>query len=98
MDKSDVADHKLIKWLQGVQTFESMHPAIVVKVNEKDIIVFNQQGKYSIIDWDGLDWARSYINDAKQGPDPKTASDILQEGALILIRQREIIRRLINNL
>jgi len=82
-------EEQMLTYLQGVQTFESMHPAIVVKVNEKDIIVFNQQGKYSIVDWDGLDWARSYINDAKQGPDPKTASDILQEGALILIRQRE---------
>jgi penicillin-binding protein 1A len=82
-------EEKMLTYLQGLQTFESMHPAIVVKVNEKDIIIFNQQGKYSIVDWDGLDWARPYINDAKQGPDPKTASDIVQAGALILIRQRE---------
>jgi penicillin-binding protein 1A len=60
----------------------------VVKVNEKDIIIFNQQGKYSVIDWDGLDWARPFINDAKQGAAPKVAADILQAGALILIRQR----------
>jgi len=66
-----------------------MHPAIVVKVNEQDIIIFNREGKYSIIDWDGLDWARPFINDAKQGQDPKIASDIVQAGALILIRQRE---------
>ncbi|WP_339723156.1 penicillin-binding protein 1A [uncultured Paraglaciecola sp.] len=83
------SEEQMLTYLQDVQTFESMHPAIVVKVNEKDIIVFNQQGQYNIIDWDGLDWARPYINDSKQGPDPKTASDILQEGALILIRQRE---------
>jgi len=80
---------KMLAYLKDVKTFESMHPAIVVKVNEKDIIVFNQQGKYTIIDWDGLDWARPFINDSKQGPDPKTASDIVQQGALILIRQRE---------
>jgi penicillin-binding protein 1A len=79
----------MINYLQEVQTFESMHPAIVVKVNTKDIIIFNQQGKYNIIDWDGLDWARPFINDAKQGPDPDVAGDILQPGALILIRQRE---------
>ena len=82
-------EEQMLSYLQEVQTFESMHPAIVVKVNEKDIIIFNHQGKYSIIDWDGLDWARPFINDAKQGPEPKIASDILQAGALILIRQRE---------
>jgi penicillin-binding protein 1A len=82
-------ENKMLTYLQDEQTFESMQPAIVVKVSEKDIIIFNQQGKYSIIDWDGLDWARPFINDAKQGPEPKVASDILQAGALILIRQRE---------
>lgn len=83
------SEEQMLTYLQEMQTFESMHPAIVVKVNERDIIIFDQQGQYNIIDWDGLDWARSYINDSKQGPDPKKASDILQEGALILTRQRE---------
>ena len=82
-------EEQMLTYLQDVQTFESMSPAIVVKVNEKDIIIFNQQGKYSIIDWDGLDWARPFINDAKQGPAPKLASDIVQVGALILMRQRD---------
>ena len=83
------SEQQMFTYLKTVKTYESMQPAIVVKVNERDIIIFNQQGKYSIIDWDGLDWARPFINDAKQGPDPKTASDIMQQGALILIRQRE---------
>jgi penicillin-binding protein 1A len=82
-------EEQMLSYLQDVKTFESMHPAIVVKVNEQDIIIFNRQGKYSIIDWDGLDWARPFINDAKQGQDPKIASDIVQAGALILIRQRQ---------
>lgn len=82
-------EDQMLTYLQDVQTFESMQPAIVVKVNQKDIIIFNQQGRYSIIDWDGLDWARPFINDAKQGPAPKAASEIVQAGALILIRQRD---------
>jgi penicillin-binding protein 1A len=90
LDSSDPwPEEQMLSYLRDVQTFESMYPAIVVKVNETDIIIFNHQGKYSIIDWDGLDWARPFINDAKQGPDPEVASDIVQAGALILIRQRE---------
>jgi penicillin-binding protein 1A len=82
-------EEQMLSYLQDLQTFESMQPAVVVKVNEKDIIIFNQRGKFSIIDWDGLDWARPFINDAKQGTEPKIASDIVQAGALILIRKRE---------
>jgi penicillin-binding protein 1A len=47
------SEEQMLTYLQDVQTFESMHPAIVVKVNEKDIIIFNHQGQFSIIDWDG---------------------------------------------
>lgn len=83
------AEEKMLAYLQNVKTFESMHPAIVIKVNENDIVIFNHQGQYSIIDWDGLDWARPYINDSKQGPEPEVASDIVQAGALILVRQRD---------
>ncbi|MGJ8680641.1 penicillin-binding protein 1A [Paraglaciecola sp.] len=83
-----LSESEMLTILKNHPTFEPLEPAIVVKVNEKDIIIFNQQGKYSVIDWDGLDWARPFINDAKQGAEPKVASDILQEGALILIRKR----------
>ncbi|WP_299079984.1 penicillin-binding protein 1A [uncultured Paraglaciecola sp.] len=88
-DSKPWQEDQMLSYLQEVKTFEPLLPAIVVKVNETDIIIYNKQGKYSIIDWDGLDWARPFINDSKQGPAPQKASDILQEGALILIRQRE---------
>ncbi|MEP0355328.1 penicillin-binding protein 1A [Paraglaciecola sp.] len=83
------SEEKMLAHLQQIRTFESLEPAVVVKVNDKDIIIFNRAGKYNIIDWEGLDWARPFINDAKQGAAPETASDILQEGALILIRRRQ---------
>ncbi|MFT2091931.1 penicillin-binding protein 1A [Paraglaciecola sp. 2405UD69-4] len=82
-------EEKMLEQLQQIRTFESLEPAVVVKVNERDVVIFNKEGKYSVIDWDGLDWARPFINDSKQGPAPQNASDILQEGALVLVRQRE---------
>ena len=82
-------EERMHSFLEDYKTFETMRPAIVVKVNEKDITVFTREGRYSVIDWDGLDWARKYITDTRQGNKPETASDILTEGSLILIRQRE---------
>ncbi|WP_166424374.1 penicillin-binding protein 1A [Paraglaciecola sp. 20A4] len=80
---------RMLTFLDGYQTFESMQPAIVTKVNETDITIFTRTGRVTAIDWDGLDWARKYITDTRQGNKPEKASDILSEGALILIRQRE---------
>jgi penicillin-binding protein 1A len=82
-------EQKMLDFLQDYQTFETMQAAVVVKVNSQDIRIFTREGHYQDIDWDGLDWARSYITDTRQGNDPELASDILSEGALILIRQRE---------
>ena len=83
------SEAQMLELLTDYPTFESMHAAIVVKVNEQDIQVFDKNGQYRTIDWEGLDWARPFINDTKQGPEPKVASDIVSPGALILIRQRE---------
>jgi penicillin-binding protein 1A len=82
-------EQQMLELLNNYPTYESLHAAIVVKVNAQDISVFDQNGQYRTIDWDGLDWARPFINDNKQGADPKIASDIVKEGSLILIRQRE---------
>lgn len=82
-------EQRMLTFLDGYQTFESMQPAIVMKVNETDVTIFTRSGRVSTIDWDGLDWARKYITDTRQGNEPEKASDILSEGALILIRQRE---------
>ncbi len=82
-------EEKMLSFLEEYQTYESMQPAIVAKVNDKDITIFTRAGRYSVIDWDGLDWARKYITDTRQGNEPEKASDIVSEGSLILIRQRE---------
>lgn len=82
-------EEQMLDFLKDYKTFESMQPAIVVRVNEKDITIFTRTGRYSTIDWDGLDWARKYITDTRQGNEPEKASDIVSQGSLILIRQRE---------
>ena len=82
-------EEKMLEFLADFPTFSTMHAAIVVKVNERDVVFFDKQGKYNLLDWDGLDWARTFITDSRQGPSPSVAREILEEGALILIRQRE---------
>jgi penicillin-binding protein 1A len=82
-------EDQMLEVLNAYPPIESLQPAVVVAVLEQSIRIFTAQGNYQLIDWDGLDWARSYIDDSKQGRDPKLASDILSAGALIWTRVRE---------
>lgn len=75
--------------LRSISPIDPLVPAVVTQVQNQSIMVFTKDDGYRFIDWDGLDWARPYINDNRQGPDPERAADILSAGALVWIRQRD---------
>ena len=82
------SEQQILEVLKKTPSYRPLSPAVVTMVNEQSIQVLSKSGEYISIDWDGLAWARAFIDDNRQGEDPKTASDILSEGALIWIRQR----------
>ena len=63
-------------------------PAVVVKVDEKAINVYSQDGVTVAIGWAGLSWARPYIDENSVGPEPKKASDIVTEGDIVYIKHQ----------
>lgn len=83
------SEQQMIEELQMYLPIGPLVPAVVTQIAEQSIQVFTLENGSFEIDWDGLDWARSYIDDNRQGPDPKVATDILTDGALVWIRKRE---------
>ena len=75
--------------LSEIPHIKPLMPAAVLTVNEKSIEVLGVDGQKREITWDGLDWARPYITDFRQGSDPTTAADVTQAGAVIYIREQE---------
>ncbi len=84
--------------LDAIPHFHPLVPAVVTQVFdpptpeselEPTITVTDLNGVERVIEWEGLDWARPYITDSRQGDDPKTASDIVTPGAVIYIRLQE---------
>lgn len=61
-------------------TIGQLRPAIVTSVQEQSIEVYLGQGHRVTIDWNGLKWARPYIDEDHRGPRPKRASDVVQVG------------------
>lgn len=79
---------KITAHLDSVEEIKPLLPAAVLSVSELSAEVIIAEGSIITLPWDGLDWARPYIDDQTQGDDPETASDILKEGMLVYIRQR----------
>ncbi|RLV59363.1 PBP1A family penicillin-binding protein [Parashewanella curva] len=85
---SEIPSHDaLVSTLKKTAPVVSLHPAVVLQVEEKQATVLALDGNPITLNWDGLKWARSYISDSKQGPAPKTAYEVLHAGQQIWIRQ-----------
>ena len=61
----------------------ALRPALVVGIRDRSVMAFNTDSGLFALDWDGLSWARPYVDDAHRGPAPKRAGDILQAGDVI---------------
>lgn len=82
------SERKMLEAMQIIGPVGEVMPAVVTRVAERSMVVFDLRGHYRFIDWDGLDWARPFINDNKQGDLPDTTADIVSEGAMVWIRKR----------
>jgi len=79
---------EIISALQNHLQIGTLIPAVVTNVAEQSAQVLTKEEDVITLGWEGLDWARPYISDSEQGPDPQTVSDILHEGMLVYVRQR----------
>ncbi|MDX1302595.1 PBP1A family penicillin-binding protein [Photobacterium sp.] len=62
--------------------------AVVTKVNSQSAEVVIKSGEHVSIEWDGMKWARQFITDTRQGPAPKSATEILTTGEQIWVQQQ----------
>jgi penicillin-binding protein 1A len=64
-------------------------PAIVTAVADKSATVYLGKGRSGEIDWDGMKWARPFVNIDRLGTQPKQAADVVQPGDIIRVRPAE---------
>ncbi|WP_460859525.1 penicillin-binding protein 1A [Rheinheimera gaetbuli] len=78
---------EIIQYLSQQNSLEDLHHAVVLSVSEQSVTAVLVDNTQITLDWDGLKWARTFINDERQGTAPKTAFSILAPGMHILVRQ-----------
>lgn len=80
-----ITANEAIEALSSFDSYHSIEPAVVTQVMEQAAKVRLQDGSEVNIDWQGLAWARAYINDDKQAAPPSIAEDILTTGDIVMV-------------
>ncbi|GGW52141.1 penicillin-binding protein 1A [Alishewanella tabrizica] len=88
-EDSPLDETALQQYLDQQPGIEDLLPAVVTAVASQSAEVMLKGGQRVTLEWDGLKWARSFINDERQGAAPKTAAAILAPGMHILVRQQD---------
>lgn len=73
--------------LEGYRASPGMQVALVTSVEEQQATVILADLRELVLDWEGMKWAREYIDDNRRGPAPEKATDILAPGDIIAIAQ-----------
>jgi len=73
--------------LKKYRSFGQLTPALVVEIGKKSVVAQLPSGETTLVSWDGLSWARPYIDVDYRGSAPKVASDILGVGDIIWLQK-----------
>ena len=71
--------------LKDANVIGDQHPAIVIDITGQSVQVLTRSGNIETLTWEGLRWARPYVNVNQRGRAPQSTSDILNIGDLIRI-------------
>ncbi len=78
-------------WLKQLAEFPTVNgrqPAAVTQVGQQFVTAMLQDGEVVTINWNGLKWARPYIEKRRYpGPSPKSARSIVAQGDVIYVMQ-----------
>jgi len=82
-----LSQDEITQALSEANYYQMLEPAVVVGVEKQSVSIQLRNKEIANIKWQGLAWARAYINDQKQGRPPKTAGEILRYGDIILVNK-----------
>ncbi|MEZ9565762.1 penicillin-binding protein 1A [Vibrio artabrorum] len=84
-------DHeKIVKHLKSQPTYGDLIPAVVTAVGAKSAQVWVKNQGEGTIEWQGMNWARKFLTDDRQGPAPSQAKEILAVGEQIWVRHEAV--------
>ncbi len=66
-----------------------LQPALISLVAERHALAILRSGQQIELPWEGLAWARPYLDVNRRGPEPTTAADVLSPGDIVYVIETE---------
>ena len=63
-----------------------LQPAVVLTVQDRQVVAFHDSAGVITLPWEGLSWARKYLSEDGVGAAPAKAADLVQRGDIIRVR------------
>ena len=76
----------LAKQVEDRDHVGGLYPAVVTKVEAQSAELYADGVGSVSVNWDGLKWARKYLNQNGMGPAPKAATEVLNRGDVVYLR------------
>jgi penicillin-binding protein 1A len=76
-----------LEQLEAVPEYASQQPAIVTSVQGLSFSAMLKSGNTITVPWEGIDWAYAFRSRNEAWPPPQTASDVVQVGDLIRLKE-----------
>ncbi|AQM18641.1 penicillin-binding protein 1A [Vibrio anguillarum] len=81
-------EQQLAEHLNNEPTYGDLLPAVVTHVSSQSATVWVKNQGLQTIEWQGMNWARRFLTDSRQGLVPSTATEIIAAGEQIWVRNR----------
>ncbi|UQV21435.1 penicillin-binding protein 1A [Vibrio sp. J383] len=81
---------QIVKHLKSQPTYGDLVPAVITAVDSKSAQVWVKNQGEGTIEWQGMNWARKFLTDNRQGPAPSQAKEILAVGEQVWVRHEAI--------
>jgi penicillin-binding protein 1A len=85
-DQSGDAREAWVDELQRVPVFGNQHPAIVTTLGLQSFEAVLKSGELAKVEWEGIRWANKFNSRNDAWPPPQQASDVVQTGDLIRLK------------
>ncbi|MDN3652856.1 penicillin-binding protein 1A [Thalassotalea ponticola] len=87
LPSSPITKAQIEEQLNDIPTYNDLQAVAVLSVEEQSAQVITATGESVTLTWDGLKWARWFIDDKTQGKAPDLASEIVSAGDIVYVRQ-----------
>ncbi|MDG2090016.1 MAG: PBP1A family penicillin-binding protein [Gammaproteobacteria bacterium] len=86
---NDVDVDMWLSILARTPTIADQQPAFVQQISERSILVLLKTGESITIEWDGIRWAKRFINNSTWTSSPRTAAEVVEIGDLIRVSRND---------